>query len=335
MRRPPRPPAITIGHPVSKLILFGDSALEVYDHLAARPSDSIAFRGKPPAEAAPTAAGIAYLTQLFPWLAQPAHVLVFDPDDRRQKLARCHVAPASATESPLYRVANGIFLPSPELALIQASRGKRIEEVAFLGSSLCSTFCLAEDSSTLLARTPLTAPADIAKVSDGHRDVPGCAHVRSAVHWMLAKAASPRECALGLVLHLPPRFGGYGLPQPWLNEPVVLAQPGKKLADRSYYVADLLWQKQRVIVEYDSDAFHLTSASHHHDSVRRAALEDAGYRVISITRNHLARIDEMHRAAATIARALKHPLRFRVQGFEERQARLWSALGLDGRRNSQ
>lgn len=319
---------------MSKLLLFGDTALELYAHLAARPSESIAFRGKPPAETAPTAAGIAYLAQLFPWLTQPVHVLVFDQDERRQKLARCHVAPESVTESPLYRVANGIFLPSPELALIQASRGKRIEEVASLGTSLCSTFCLAEDSSTLLARTPLTFPADIAKVSDRHRDVPGCAHVRSAVHWMLAKAASPRECALGLVLHLPPRFGGYGLPQPSLNEPVNLAEADKRLADRSYYVADLLWQTQRVIVEYDSDAFHLTSASHHHDSVRRAALEDGGYRVFSITRNHLASIDEMNRAATVIARALKHPLRFRVQGFEQRQLQLWKTLGLIGRKTS-
>lgn len=129
---------------------------------------------------------------------------------------------------------------------------------------------------------------------------------------MLAKAASPRECSLGLVLHLPPAFGGYGLPQPLLNEPIDLAEADKRLADRSHYVADLLWQKQQVIVEYDSDAFHLTSASRHHDSVRRAVLENAGYRVINITRNHLASIDEMNRAAATIARALKHPLRFRV-----------------------
>lgn len=319
---------------MSKLIPFGDSALEIYAHLASRPFNRIAFRGKPPAETAPTAAGIAYLAQLFPWLTQPAHVLVFDPDDRRQKLARCHVAPESAARSPLYRIANGIFLPSPELALIQAARGKAIEEIARLGTALCSAFCFAEDSSTLLARAPLTSPADIAKTSDRYRDVPGCARVRSAVHWMLAKAASPRECALGLVLHLPPRFGGYGLPQPLLNEPVSLTGADKRLADRSYYVADLLWQKQQVIVEYDSDAFHLTSASHHHDSVRRAVLEDAGYRVISITRNHLTSIDKMGRAATTIARALKHPLRFRVQGFEQRQLQLWETLGLVGRKIS-
>ena len=216
---------------MSKLILFGDSALEIYAHLALRPSDSIAFRGKPPAETAPTTAGIAYLAQLFPWLTQPAHILVFNPDDRRQKLARCHVAPESVIRSPLYRIANGIFLPGPELALIQAARGKRIEEIAYLGTILCSTICFAEDSSTLLARAPLTFPADIAKISDRHRDVPGCAHVRSAVHWMLANAASPRECALGLVLHLPPRCGGYGLPQPSFNEPINLAEANKKLAD--------------------------------------------------------------------------------------------------------
>ena len=116
-----------------------------------------------------------------------------------------------------------------------------------------------------------------------------------------------------------------------LNEPIELTEADKRLADRSHYVADLLWQKQQVIVEYDSDAFHLTSASHHHDSVRRAVLENAGYRVISITRNHLVSIDEMNRAAATIARALKHPLRFRVQDFGQRQTRLWTTLGLGGR----
>ncbi len=310
-------------------VLFGDSALEIYAHLALRPS----WQHRLPRKA--TSGNRADNGQhrlsgaTLPWLTQPAHILVFNrrPSPKARPLPCC---PRVGDRSPLYRIANGIFLPGPELALIQAARGKRIEEIAYLGTILCSTFCFAEDSSTLLARAPLTFPADIAKISDRHRDVPGCAHVRSAVHWMLANAASPRECALGLVLHLPPRCGGYGLPQPSFNEPINLAEANKKLADRSYYVADLLWQTQQLIVEYDSDAFHLTSASHHHDSVRRAALEDSGYRVISITRNHFACIDEMNRAAATIARALKHPLRFRVQGFEERQTRLWRTLGLGG-----
>lgn len=254
---------------MSKLILFGDSALEIYAHLALRPSDSIAFRGKPPAETAPTTAGIAYLAQLFPWLTQPAHILVFNPDDRRQKLARCHVAPESVIRSPLYRIANGIFLPGPELALIQAARGKRIEEIAYLGTILCSTFCFAEDSSTLLARAPLTFPADIAKIKRPSPRRPwlrSCAERRSldARKCSVAPRVRPRARAAPSA-----RCGGYGLPQPSFNEPINLAEANKKLADRSYYVADLLWQTQQLIVEYDSDAFHLTSASHHHDSVRR------------------------------------------------------------------
>jgi hypothetical protein len=52
------------------------------------------------------------------------------------------------------------------------------------------------------------------------------------------------------------------------------------------YIPDLLWREPRVIVEYDSEQFHLARGPFHHDRARRNRLETDGYRVLPITSQH-------------------------------------------------
>jgi hypothetical protein len=78
-----------------------------------------------------------------------------------------------------------------------------------------------------------------------------------------------------------------GLPRPAVN---VHAQG---------YEVDALWRNQKLAVELDSRAFHLTRAAFERDRVRDATLQLAGYRVLRITHRRL------HNEPKTIADTIR------------------------------
>ena len=68
------------------------------------------------------------------------------------------------------------------------------------------------------------------------------------------------------------------------------------------YEVDLLWPRERLIVEVDGYAFHAGRQAFERDRARDAALQVAGYRVIRVTWRQIVR--EPHRVVATLAAAL-------------------------------
>jgi very-short-patch-repair endonuclease len=81
-----------------------------------------------------------------------------------------------------------------------------------------------------------------------------------------------------------------------------LPQPESNVELYNGYFPDLLWRDQRVIVEYDSEEFHLGRVAFHDDRTRHNRLEADGYRVLHVTRRHLAERPE--EVLVWIARAL-------------------------------
>ncbi len=313
---------------MSKLLLFGPTALEFYETVADLNFERTFLSAGDAGALMPTTKALAFLHRQLPHLSRPAHVTVLDRDHRRQKDARCHTASPSLAAMPLFRIGDGILVPLPEIALAQASRGLSVVEAAQRGSLLCSAFFKKGEPASLKTRTPLTLPSAIEEASRHCSDIPGCRITRSAIPWMLSHCASPREIALGLVLSLPVRLGGYGLPKPAPNFPIALGLRTRNLADRGYYVADFCWPERRLVVEYDSDTFHLSSDQHYHDVVKRTTLEAMGYRVITVSRRQLNSPAEMDKVGALIAKAHGRDFRFRVHDFKSRQASLWTVLGL-------
>ena len=82
---------------------------------------------------------------------------------------------------------------------------------------------------------------------------------RRAAPWILNNAASPREAALALLMTHPNHLGGYHFARPTLNYSIELTSLARPLSRKEYYVADVCWPAQRLVLEYDSDERHLTS----------------------------------------------------------------------------
>jgi len=64
---------------------------------------------------------------------------------------------------------------------------------------------------------------------------------------------------------------------------------------------DALWQREWLVVELDSFAFHRTRAAFERDRSRDALLQAAGYRVVRVTSR---RLTEEPAAVAELVRAL-------------------------------
>ncbi|MEC4175363.1 DUF559 domain-containing protein [Adlercreutzia sp. R7] len=313
---------------MSKIALFGPTALELFGHTVHAPLQRRAITSERAAEFTPSKRVLDHVHSTFPFLSRPAHITVFDRKHRRQKYARCHLGTPALLNFDFLHVGDGILAPPPEVALVQAMRGRSVIQAAAQGSALCASYSLHADSPTIIQREPIATRASLEMVTRSCSSIPGCKTVRNALPWILPHAASPREIALGLVLFLPVRLGGYGLPRPTLNFPIPTGKHPGNLADRRYYVADLCWPHAHLIVEYDSDAFHLTSDQHYHDIVKRTTLESMGYHVITVSRRQLNDPSEMDKVAACIAKALQKEWRFRVRDFPTRQTQLWTILGL-------
>lgn len=141
-----------------------------------------------------------------------------------------------------------------------------------------------------------------------------------AVRYAVDGSASPMETALALMLSLPKSEGGYGLPKPQMNRVLPLdAETGR------VRVADLFWPEPKVVVEYDSDAFHTEKEKLRRDALRRNQLESQSVTVLTATAGHLSSLAALDELAGQIARALGRSLhRGRLAAASERAALLTS-----------
>jgi hypothetical protein len=87
----------------------------------------------------------------------------------------------------------------------------------------------------------------------------------------------------------------HGIPLPVVNAQV------------AGYEVDMLWPRERVVVELDSRAYHLNRPAFERDRQKDAALQLAGYRVIRVTEQQLKRPDRVARTVQALLRLKSAP----------------------------
>ena len=137
----------------------------------------------------------------------------------------------------------------------------------------------------------------------------GTAGAKAALKWVLENSASPMETAVYLLLCLPKRLGGYGLPKPVLNPKVMVSNPD---GVKERY-PDLFWIGKNIDVEYNSDAEHSGEWSRYRDSKREIELTVGDVKVLPLTRPQLMSASEFD----AFAQGLRRMLGVRSQGFDE------------------
>ena len=143
-----------------------------------------------------------------------------------------------------------------------------------------------------------------------------------AARWLVNGSASPMETATYLLLCLPKRLGGYGLPKPILNPKLIISNPdGTKVR-----YPDLFWQGPNIDVEYNSDSDYSGEWARYRDSRREVELTVANVRVLPLTRPQLVDAEQFDAFAQGLRRMLGIRSRKADAGWEARHAELRQVL---------
>lgn len=172
---------------------------------------------------------------------------------------------------------HGLYCVCPELLFLQMASELSFGSLVELGFSLCGDYGAGSRLHFDSLSNALTTPNALQSYLNCCNRIKGLEKAKAAAKYVLAGSASPRESKLAIMLILPKRLGGYGLPFPQMNTEI--GSTGR--------FGDLVWPRQKVILEYDSSAFHGTAEADERDSIRRVEADLAGYSVITVKRPQL------------------------------------------------
>ncbi len=211
---------------------------------------------------------------------------------------------------------NGICVCSPQLVFMQLAAKLDTIDTISLGMELCGTYSKwrmepfrmgdpyyfeqRESRSCTFKLPPATKVGRIGAFVDRLGGLRGAVGSRAALRWVLDNSASPMETATYLLLCLPKRLGGYGLPQPVLKPKLIIRNPD---GVKERY-PDLFWQDPAIDIEYNSDSDHSGEWSRYRDSKREVELVAADVRVLPLTRHQLMDVDEFDAFAQALRKLL-------------------------------
>lgn len=251
-------------------------------------------------------AGLAFA----PGVPTPLHVLTSDMRQRaKHPNIVTHLLRGDLPKGSFYRVSESIVVASPELAFLQACHPQYDLPNIELVLELCGTYALYPGE--LPCRfdvSPVTSCEKLAtyvKCSSGRHGVQAA---RRALSWACDDIASPREEELYLLLTLPTRKGGYGLPDPLVNDSIDDDElEGLPESMKHHYVPDLQWKRggRKIILEYDGYEEHesdpLKVAA---DKERRSIIAAQGSAVIVMTKRDLVDVGALRNKVAQLCYAL-------------------------------
>ena len=281
-------------------------------------------------------------------LTPPLHVLVTDRGKANSnRLTRCHLWSNRMPRSAFFRAAPNLpdlYLVSPAVMLFQLARDLSFERLVQLLHEACGTYATPFlSSSGHDSCAPLVSLRSLKQFAAGVCDLRGGPSFAKALDWVIAPSASPMETVAVMLLCLPRRYGGYGLPLPRANHPLEIpvraghrdgrnvwtardgydrygcggyggsgaGYPQGRTGGRTRVYGDLFWPEADIVLEYDGRLSHRGSEKVSKDYARCNALESAGVTVLTISAAQLKSVDQLDRVARRIADGLGFRLRKR------------------------
>ena len=239
-------------------------------------------------------------------------------------------------DGSFYQVERDVYACSPELTFALAAADLPLRSLVALGLELCGTYSLFGDSSAAVKRARITDAASIASYLDKIPGLVGAKAARRALRCIRDGSASPRETDLFMMLCLPTKAGGFGLPAAHLNRTMRVPAHAQSLTGLTAITPDLFWPDHGIALEYESTESHGAYASTRElyginqrklasDSERRRTYEAMHVKALTVTNGEFASYSDMRRIAGLIARLMgKHSLSSSVEvEFRRSQLHAW------------
>lgn len=240
---------------------------------------------------------------LFP---SPVHVAV--PDNVKRNSTETiifHRLPVHLPEHTFYKVIDHIYIVCPEYCFVQAAIDLSVPELILKANDLCSIYINDEmEMYGQRKRDPVTTTAKIRAYLRRAGKLRGIIKARSIIPYVSDRSNSPMESKLAVLAALPLSRGGYGVIKPQLNQEIKLTKTAADYLGYAICCCDMVWKKQKVVLEYDSNLSHLEIQQHFKDKKRVTALNIAGYKVISLTAEQIREFRNVETAFLRVRSAL-------------------------------
>ena len=121
------------------------------------------------------------------------------------------------------------------------------------------------------------------------------------------------ETMVYMLLCLPPKLGGYGIPKPDMNAEIPLDEEGRAIARRETCYGDLCWPDAHLDLEYHGEV-HVGASQMKSDVGRELGIEHMGWNVLTVTSAQVIDADRFEVVAGEVALRLKKRLFDRIVG---------------------
>lgn len=257
---------------------------------------------------------------------QLVHALVMRDHRRKSSEAlMVHTCSGSLPERAVLAVEPGLCVASPEFAILQMAPHCSDLELLLLIQEFCGCYSIGRSGEGLRMRHPLTSVESIGRMASKAQGLKGLGRVRKVLPFAVDGSGSPRETALALLMCLPKRYGGFGVPAPRMNVALDLGGEAALLWEKRN-AFDLVWEDARVVIEYDGRAAHATNEQRDRDNARRNAAAMRGYTVFVLTDERLRSLNQVYAIAKSLSKALGFRLVFQDDRFRERHLALRQVL---------
>jgi len=270
-------------------------------------------------------------------LSLPLDIMVGDRNARRpSKAVRPHVCSKPVPSGAFVSVGDSLYLNSPEFCFFQMAAIYPLAKLIALGFEVCGSYSLpgnvleggdrGDSIQTIYDLPPLTSTKKLIAFSSRMEGWIGHNQALKALRFITDNSASPMETVLAMLLTLPYRLGGYGLPMPELNGSIYPKKNVSHFAGKGFYRGDLLWRDAGVVAEYNSDAEHASSNRIAMDAIRRNDLSLCGIFEVTVTKRQIKSIELFDKVAKQIAARIGKELRYKEPEFLKARRELRSIL---------
>ncbi len=229
---------------------------------------------------------------IVPTKARQLHVLFDSKKSRVRSEVICnHIWSGALPAGSLYYLVPGILIASPQLCCLLAARTEGVARTAAIMMECTGLYGKVSTARGFADRSQLITVEQLADYIGSAEGAYGVKVAREALCWVCPRSRSPLETKVILILILPPRLGGYGLPKPELNYLINFAAEERSLVQSPYYEVDACWPGSQTVLEVQSYANHLTPEALDNDAKKLNSLQAVGWHVIQVTNDQLSGVD--------------------------------------------
>ena len=249
-------------------------------------------------------------------------------DHRRTKTHITHSWAEPLPEGALYALSDDVFVCSPEFTFLQLAYTLDLAELIAYGFELCGMYAFDEheERGFRTRQVPLTTLDQLMVFVESATGARGRKRAREALRYVQEHSASPMETVCALLLSLPYRYGGYGLPKLLLNSRIDVPASLWPLCSTDYVRADLRVSGTMYVIEYLGEHDHAGKDSMQSDRGRTAALREMGFEVVELTSKQVWNLAAFEIVAKRTAKVSRKRIRSDRIGAYEARIRLRKIL---------